>query len=170
YLRHSFDFKRMDGMSTLTKELELLDAYLYIEKTRFGDRLQVEYDIDEALDFPMPPLILQPLIENAVRHGLMARITGGTVSVSIKQQGGEAVFTITDNGVGLDANKLKGLLENNTEERGIGVWNINQRLKMIYNKELTINSDKVHGTQVTFELPVKNNKSYAKKHNKSRKK
>lgn len=160
YLRHSFDFKRMDGMSTLAKERELLDAYLYIEKTRFGDRLQVEYDIDEALDFPMPPLILQPLVENAVRHGLMARITGGTVTVSIKQRGEEAVFTITDNGVGIEADKLKGLLEQNPKDRGIGVWNINQRLQMIYNKELSISSDKNHGTQVTFVLPINNkNKS-----------
>ncbi len=142
YLRYSFDFKRMDGMSTLAKERELIDAYLYIEKIRFGNRLQVEYHIDEELDIPMPPLILQPLIENAVRHGLMARITGGTVSVSIQKQGGEVVFTITDNGVGIDPVKLKGLLEQNPMERGIGLWNINQRLKMIYIQELCINSNK----------------------------
>ncbi len=143
-------------MSTLAKERELIDAYLYIEKIRFGNRLQVEYHIDEELDIPMPPLILQPLIENAVRHGLMARITGGTVSVSIQKQGGEVVFTITDNGVGIDPVKLKGLLEQNPMERGIGLWNINQRLKMIYNQELCINSDKEYGTQVTFTLPLQN--------------
>jgi sensor histidine kinase YesM len=154
YLRRSFDFKRMDAMSTLTKELELLEAYLYIEKTRFGDRLKVEYDIDETLDLPIPPLILQPLVENAVRHGLMDNIAGGTVLISIKRQSNEAVFTIEDNGVGMDVGKVGKLLEENLKERGIGVWNINQRLKMLYNRELTVYSEKGHGTLVSFALPL----------------
>lgn len=158
YLRHSFDFKRMDAMSTLAKELELLDAYLYIEKTRFGDRLRVEYDIDETLHIPLPPLVLQPLVENAVRHGLMGNIAGGTVTISIKRCAQEAVFKITDNGVGMDSGKLGGLLVDNTKERGIGVWNINQRLKMLYNTEIIISSEKGKGTQVTFALPLNNDK------------
>lgn len=163
YLRHSFDFKRMDAMSTLSKELELLEAYLYIEKTRFGDRLKVEYDIDETLDFPIPPLILQPLVENAVRHGLMDNIAGGTVVISIKKEANEAVFTISDNGVGMDLGKLGGLLKENQKERGIGVWNINQRLKMLYNRELTVFSEKGHGTQVFFTLPLFKNEISIKK-------
>ncbi|MDF2845468.1 MAG: hypothetical protein K0R00_3894 [Herbinix sp.] len=154
YLRHSFDFKRMDAMSTLTKELELLEAYLYIEKTRFGDRLKVEYDIDETLDLSIPPLVLQPLVENAVRHGLMDNIAGGTVVISIKSKANEAVFTISDNGVGMDVGKLGGLLKEDLKERGIGVWNINQRLKMLYNRELTVFSEKGQGTQVSFSLPL----------------
>ena len=154
YLRKSFDFKRMDAMSTLTKELELLEAYLYIEKTRFGDRLKVEYDIDDTLDIPIPPLILQPLVENAVRHGLMDNISGGTVTVSIKSQAEEVVFTISDNGVGMDVGKLGGLLQENPNNRGIGVWNINQRLKMLYNIELKVISEKGCGTQVSFALPL----------------
>lgn len=154
YLRHSFDFKRMDAMSTLTKELELLEAYLYVEKTRFGNRLKVEYDIDETLDIPIPPLILQPLVENAVKHGLMDNISGGTVTISIKRQAQAAVFTITDNGVGMDVGMLGELLQENPKDRGIGVWNINQRLKMLYNIELKVISQKGYGTQVTFALPL----------------
>lgn len=154
YLRHSFDFKRMDAMSTLTKELELLEAYLYVEKTRFGERLKVEYDIDETLDIPIPPLILQPLVENAVKHGLMDNISGGTVTISIKRQAQAAVFTITDNGVGMDVGKLGELLQENPKDSGIGVWNINQRLKMLYNIELKVISQKGYGTQVTFALPL----------------
>jgi sensor histidine kinase YesM len=163
YLRHSFDFKRMDAMSTLAKERELLEAYLYIEKTRFGDRLLVEYDIDETLDLPIPPLILQPLVENAVRHGLMAKKTGGTVTISIKGLVDEAIFTITDNGIGMDAGKLIGLFTENSNERGIGVWNINQRLKRLYNTEVTIVSEKGQGTQVTFSIPF-HNKNMDRKH------
>jgi sensor histidine kinase YesM len=164
YLRHSFDFKRMDAMSTLAKELELLEAYLYIEKTRFGDRLCVEYDIDETLNLPVPPLVLQPLVENAVRHGLMGSIAGGTVTVSIKRREQEAVFKITDNGVGMDIDKLGGLLEDNTKERGIGVWNINQRLKMLYNTEIEVVSEAGSGTEVTFVLPLSNNTTRRMKH------
>ena len=154
YLRRSFDFKRMDSMSTLKKELELLEAYLYIEKTRFGDRLKVEYHIDDSLDLPIPPLILQPLVENAVRHGLMDNIAGGTVVISIQREANNAVFTISDNGVGMDEGKLGGLLKENLKDRGIGVWNINQRLKMLYSRELKVFSEKGQGTQVSFTLPL----------------
>lgn len=156
YLRRSFDFKRMDAMSTLTRELELLEAYLYIEKTRFGDRLRVEYDIEEGLSLPMPPLMLQPLVENAVRHGLMSRNAGGMVTVSIWRLEDEAVFTISDDGVGMDDAERRVLLEESPERRGgIGVWNINQRLKMLYGGGLTVYCEKGRGTSVSFRLPLR---------------
>ncbi len=167
YLRGSFDFKQMDAMSTLDKELKLLEAYLYIEKTRFGDRLNVEYDLDETLNFRIPPLILQPLVENAVIHGLLKSIAGGTVKISILRQGNEAVFTVTDNGVGMERKQLDCLLEENPKTGGIGVWNINQRLKMLYNRGLSIKSEKGKGTQVSFSLPLsreeKQKKSFFKR-------
>ncbi len=155
YLRRSFDFKGLDAMSTLAKELELVEAYLYIEKTRFGERLNIEYDIDEGLILPIPPLVLQPLVENAVRHGLMGRVNGGTVRISIKQQMNDAVFSIADNGVGMDEEKLRELLVENPKAGGIGVWNINQRLKMLYGRELKVISEKERGTKVTFSLPLR---------------
>jgi len=154
YLRRSFDFKRIDAMTTLGKEVELLEAYLYIEKTRFGDRLEVEYDIDETLNIPIPPLILQPLVENAVRHGLMNNVAGGTVTISIRRQQGEAVFTIEDNGVGIEAARISELLEEKPKSGGIGMWNINQRLKMLYNRGLTVYSVIGGGTRITFCLPL----------------
>lgn len=155
YLRRSFDFKRLDSMTTLAKEKELLDAYLYIEKIRFGDRLQVEYDIEEGLNLTLPPLVLQPLVENAVRHGLMVKTAGGTVFISIKRQGSEAVFTVRDNGVGLDGERLSRLLEENADKGGIGLWNINRRLKMLYGHGLDISSEQGKGTCVAFSLPLK---------------
>ncbi|WP_349667243.1 histidine kinase [Lacrimispora sp.] len=154
YLRRSFDFKRIDAMTTLAKEMELLEAYLYIEKTRFGDRLQVEYDIDETINLPIPHLILQPLVENAVRHGLMKAIVGGKVIISVKRQGMEAVFTIEDNGIGIEKERISGLLEEKPESGGIGIWNINQRLMMLYKKGLTIESEVGKGTRVVFGLPL----------------
>lgn len=154
YLRRSFDFKRIDAMTTLAKEMELLEAYLYIEKTRFGERLQVEYDIDETINLPIPHLILQPLVENAVRHGLMKAIVGGKVIISVKRQGLEAVFTIEDNGIGIEKERISGLLEEKPESGGIGIWNINQRLMMLYKKGLTIESEVGKGTRVVFGLPL----------------
>ncbi|WP_349671475.1 histidine kinase [Lacrimispora sp.] len=153
YLRRSFDFKRIDAMTTLAKEMELLEAYLYIEKTRFGERLQVEYDIDETIILPIPHLILQPLVENAVRHGLMKAIIGGKVIITVKRQGTEAVFTIEDNGIGIEKERISGLLEEKPESGGIGIWNINQRLMMLYKKGLTIESEVGKGTRVIFGLP-----------------
>lgn len=158
FLRRSFDFKKMDAMSTLSKELELLETYLYIEKTRFGDRLQVEYDLAEELELLIPPLILQPLVENAVRHGLMDNIAGGLVTISIQRQGDEAVFTITDNGVGMDTERLEEILKEQPSAGGIAVWNINQRLKLLYGRELMINSHMGQGTRVSFRLPLKEGK------------
>ncbi len=76
------------------------------------------------------------------------------MTISIKRQAQGAVFTITDNGVGMDMGKLGELLQENPKDRGIGVWNINQRLKMLYNIELKVISQKGHGTQVTFTLPL----------------
>ncbi len=113
YLRRSFDFKRLDSMTTLDRELELLDAYLYIEKIRFGERLQMEYDIEEGLSLSLPPLILQPLVENAVRHGLLKRAEGGTVSISIRSEGDTAIISIIDNGIGMEQRVLEQLLEEN---------------------------------------------------------
>lgn len=158
YLRRSFDFKRIDAMTTLAKELELLEAYLYIEKTRFGDRLQVNYDIDETVKLSLPPLILQPLVENAVRHGLMNTIAGGTVTISIQCQNEEAIFSIEDNGIGIDAGRISELLEEKPKAGGIGMWNINQRLMMLYQRGLTVKSEIGTGTKITFCLPLKDGK------------
>ena len=88
----------------------------------------------------------------------MAKIVGGTVKISIKRQDEKVVFTIKDDGVGMDEIKSKELLTVTTKERGIGIWNINQRLKMMYNTELKVISEKGNGTQVSFELPVNNKK------------
>ncbi|MBS5959249.1 MAG: hypothetical protein KIC73_20380, partial [Clostridiales bacterium] len=114
----------------------------------------VEYDIDETLNIPIPPLILQPLVENAVRHGLMNHVLGGTVTISIKRRKEEAVFTIEDNGVGIEAVRISELLEEKPKSGGIGMWNINQRLKMLYNRGLTVCSEIGRGTRISFSLPL----------------
>ncbi len=154
YIRNSFDFKKLDSLVTIEKELELLKAYLNIEKARFGARLNVEYDIDEYLNILIPPLILQPLVENAVRHGLMSNLQGGTVKITIKKLTGSVSFIVEDNGSGISRAKLEEILGSNVETKGVGIWNINQRLKLLYGKGIQFESREGAGTRVSFHIPV----------------
>jgi sensor histidine kinase YesM len=153
YLRGSFDFKTLDSLTTVKKETELLEAYLNIEKVRFGKRLNVEYDIDESINIPIPSLILQPLVENAVRHGLMSSVGGGTVKISIKKERADVVFSIEDDGIGMEPSQVKRLLVQAPDENGVGLWNINQRLRLIYGRELEVWSERESGTRVSFRIP-----------------
>ncbi len=154
YIRNSFDFKKLDSLVTIEKEFELLKAYLNIEKARFGTRLNVEYDIDENLNILIPPLILQPLVENAVRHGLMSNLQGGTVKITIKKMDGTASFIVEDNGSGISRAKLEEILASNVETKGVGIWNINQRLKLLYGKGIQFESREGAGTRASFHIPL----------------
>ena len=86
---------------TLKDELDFLQKYLEIERTRFGDRLQVHIDIDpDTLDAAVPNLLLQPLVENAIRHGIAPKIGGGRVDISARREGDDLCLVVRDNGVG----------------------------------------------------------------------
>ncbi|TVX97574.1 hypothetical protein FPZ49_34955 [Paenibacillus cremeus] len=154
YLRSGFDFKQMDSFTTLENELELVKAYINIEQARFGDRLGVEYDVDASLGIPIPPLILQPLVENAVRHGLMSGPQGGTVKITIKQGADNFIrFIIEDNGCGMSERKCNEILKPNEAKKGIGLWNINQRFQLLYGTSIRVESAEGQGTKISFELP-----------------
>ncbi|MCY9665699.1 ATP-binding protein [Paenibacillus alginolyticus] len=155
-LRSGFDFKQMETMTTLDNELELVKAYLNIEQARFGARLCVEYDVNADLDIRIPPLILQPLVENAVRHGLMSNVRGGTVKITIIQKEASASvnFTVEDNGCGMSDQKQQEILQEDTTNRGIGLRNISQRLKHLYGESICIESAEAKGTKIYFEIPV----------------
>ncbi|MDF2986188.1 MAG: hypothetical protein K0R50_1698 [Eubacterium sp.] len=154
YIRNSFDFKKLDSLVTVEKELELLKAYLTIEKARFGTRLNVEYDIDKNLNILIPPLILQPLVENAVRHGLMSNLQGGMVKITVKKMAGTVSFIVEDNGSGISRTKLEEILASNVETKGVGIWNINQRLKLLYGNGIHFESREGAGTRVSFHIPL----------------
>lgn len=156
YLRSSFDFKQLDSLTTIEKELELLNAYINIEKTRFGTRLVVEYDVDATLlDHRIPPLILQPLVENAIRHGLMSSLRGGTVQISVNQKEDAVVsFAVVDNGCGMSEQKREEILKPGMNKKGVGLGNINQRLKLLYGSCICIESAEGKGTRVFFDIPV----------------
>ena len=155
YLRSSFDFKQLDSLTTLESELELVNAYLTIEQARFGARLQVKYDVNANTDIQIPPLILQPLVENAIRHGLMSHLRGGTVIISVKEVGNSVIrFVVEDNGSGMSEQKLEEVMRLDKEKRGVGLWNISQRIKLMYGKSILIQSVEDIGTKVSFDIPI----------------
>ena len=139
---------------SLGEEIKLIENYLDIEKTRFEERLRVKIKIPKGLEkVRVPSLILQPLVENAVKHGISEAKSGGEVRISaeLKVEKGEAFLylDVSDTGVGFDGKKLNA--------DGIGLENIRQRLRFYYGKmaQLTIASNLQKGTCASIKLPVK---------------
>jgi signal transduction histidine kinase/DNA-binding NarL/FixJ family response regulator len=155
YLRNTFEFRDIDRLVLLEKELNVVSAYLEIEKARFGDRLQVQTDVDaEALHAFVPPFILQPLVENAVRHGIQKKIEGGAVTISVKMKGPDIQVTIRDTGVGMTVEQVNRLLSDGGSSR-VGLRNIQLRLKKMYGETVVITSGQDQGTEVSFTITVK---------------
>lgn len=153
YLRGSFDFKNRDRLVTLRKELELVEAYLFIEKARFGDRLRVIYVVDESVDCLLPPLVIQPLVENAVLHGLSGRKKGGTVEIAVRDEKDSVIITVDDDGVGIDEDLYTKLFEDSTGGNvGVALKNIQRRLIRMYGHGLKIERKAVGGTRVTIRI------------------
>jgi diguanylate cyclase (GGDEF)-like protein len=155
YLRGSFDFKNRDKLVTLHKELEFVEAYLFIEKVRFGKRLQIVYDIDDNIDCMLPPLIIQPLVENSVQHGLADRKHGGTVKIAAYSEKSFIVISVEDDGVGIPES-LYGKLLSDEESKSVALKNINQRLIRIYGHGLEIGGRIGGGTKMTIRIPTEN--------------
>ncbi|WP_339801374.1 ATP-binding protein [Paenibacillus sp. FSL R5-0744] len=154
YLRLSFNFLNAEPMIPIEHELELVRAYLYIEKERFEDRMTINWDLTENLHFQLPPLTIQPLVENAVRHGILSRSKGGTLSISIKELADDIEITIADNGKGMTSEQLQQLLSSQSNvTRGIGFLNTHKRLLRVYAKGLQIKSKEGLGTSVSFIIP-----------------
>jgi len=137
---------------TLREELEAVDEYLDIERIRFGPTLTVEKIIDEdSLDTVVPSMILQPLVENSIKHGLSRKIGGGCVTIRATRVAGHAVIEVADNGVGIPEDRLAS-----SKQHGIGLSNVNERLKVIYgaNHELKLKSVAGQGTLARIEIPA----------------
>ncbi|GAA3401383.1 ATP-binding protein [Paenibacillus hodogayensis] len=156
YLRNSFDFKQLDAMTTLESELELVKSYVAIEQARFGPRLQVEYEVDANPHLLIPPLIIQPLVENAIRHGVRAHSKGGKVTISVKEQvDGMVALCIEDDGRGMSDSKLHAVLNPDNAAKGIGLWNITRRLRLLYGTDMRIASKEGQGTCIEIVIPAK---------------
>lgn len=156
YLRASFDFANLERLVPLRKELELVRAYLYIEKERFGDRLQVEWETDVRLELLVPPLSVQPLVENAVRHGLLRHIRGGTVRIRVRDLGNGAEISVEDNGIGMAPETQRRALSPEEPlgiKSGVGLANTDRRLKQLFGNGLQFQSAPGQGTIVSFVVP-----------------
>jgi two-component system LytT family sensor kinase len=138
--------------ASLKQELDFIDDYLDIEVVRFGkDKLQIRKEIDpDTLDLVVPSMILQPLIENATRHGIGPKIEGGTITLRSRRQGGRLTVEVIDDGMGFpDDRRLESL------DSGIGIRNVRERLKALYGQEFTfvIDSAPGKGTAIRLEIP-----------------
>lgn len=153
YLRHSFDFKNLDMFVPLDKEINLVKSYLEIERARFGEELAVEFFIDPGIHTDIPPLSIQPLVENSIRHGLRKKGGRGSVTISIQPARENVTVTVTDNGRGIPAGKLDTILVPDNLS-GVGLRNIHSRLNRLYGKGLSIRSKVDQGTVVSFEIPL----------------
>jgi len=135
---------------TLEDELEIADAYLDIERARFGDRLSVDFVVGEgALQRIVPTLILQPLIENAVRHGVSQKVGGGTVSIEADIDGGDLRVVVRDTGVGMPDGVAAAL------SAGVGLRNVHDRLVHLYGEQYAprIDSHPGRGTSIVVRVP-----------------
>lgn len=154
YLRRSFDANNTESLILVKNELDLTRSYLYIEQARFGNRLKIKWEIKEELDFYIPPLTIQPLVENAVRHGVLKQLNGGTVTLRITEHDFHFRIEILDEGVGMDQDKIHELLDEQPHHlNGIGVANTNKRLRKLYGKGLQIESEPGIGSAVWFQVP-----------------
>ena len=165
YYRHSLNNESV--FINFRQEIKHIQAYVNIEMARFGERLKVTYNLPEYLDFNLPCLILQPLVENAIRHGVLPRESGGTVEIGAAPHGQNVRLYVYDNGVGIPKEKLSRLLleeetataneEEGTEERkSVGLQNVNKRLLAYYGESsgLQITSSENAWTMVFFEIPL----------------
>lgn len=152
YMRHSFDFKNLETYIAFEEELEFVKAYVRIEQARFKDRLNMIYEIDDTEGMIMPPLLLQPLVENAIRHGIRKNETGRTVILRVKNMQENYLIEIEDDGAGMTPERLEAIHQEKGGS-GVGLANIQKRLKMLYGTQLFIESRQGKGTKVVIILP-----------------
>jgi two-component system LytT family sensor kinase len=143
--------RKHDNFSSLREELSFVEDYLSIEVVRFGDKLKFHKDVEPAaLDMQLPSMLLQPLIENCIKHGLSSKIEGGSITFRARVVEGRLHLLVEDDGVGIAEAEMATLLE-----RGIGVSNVNERLKVLFGADyrMWIDSKPGQGTRIEIEVP-----------------
>jgi two-component system LytT family sensor kinase len=143
--------RKAENYSPLQEEIAFIDDYLAIEMVRFGEKLKFQKEIEPAtLSRLVPSMILQPIIENSIRHGLGVKVDGGTVRLRTWMEGTRLNISIEDDGVGINEEKLDTLFES-----GIGVSNVNERLRVLYGAgyRIAVDSAPGRGTKTRIELP-----------------
>ncbi|WP_407668707.1 hybrid sensor histidine kinase/response regulator [Paenibacillus bouchesdurhonensis] len=153
FLRNKFSFQNMDGLVPIEEELSLVRSYLYIEKVRFDERLEVIWEVDDYEELKVPFLSIQPLVENAIIHGIMKRAHGGKIYIRISLYEKHAEITVEDDGIGMDETQMQRILQRKADRNsGVGLINTNQRLKRHFGTGLQIKSTLGAGTKVAFQI------------------
>jgi LytS/YehU family sensor histidine kinase len=154
FLRYSLD-RRPHELAPLSAELDAQRKYLEIEQTRFGDKLRVNFDIEPGLEaVKLPSLILQPILENAIKYAITPSADGGCIELSARREGGLLRVRIDDDGPGLEPDTRRG-------RRGVGLANARERLTLVYGEHagLSVENRVPHGCRVEIWLPLEEEKS-----------
>ena len=146
YLRANLSSISETGLTSFENELKHIETYLSLEKMRFDERLNVVLDI-QVKDFPVPPLSIQPLVENAVKHGVLKKIEGGTICIKTYEDESAYFVEISDDGIGFDVNDPKY-----KDKEHVGLNNVKYRLSTMCRGELTINSVLDKGTTMVVKF------------------
>ncbi len=150
-----YSFRSHGRYTTLAEELKSIEQYLLLEQARFGDRLQVKLRVDpEVLGVKIPFLCIQPLVENAVQHGLEGRPEGGTIALSARDRGAECRITIEDDGVGNDPAVIRRSLAGEPGDH-VGLANVDERLRTAFGDDygLVVETGPMAGTLVSMRVP-----------------
>jgi LytS/YehU family sensor histidine kinase len=147
YLRKNIDSLNSEEPIPFDQEMEHVECYLKIEKARFGEQLNVIYAV-QCKNFSIPPLTIQPLVENAVKHGITRKANGGTIRISTFEEEENYVIEIIDDGVGFDVEAFEA-----NKKGHIGLENVRSRVRRMCKGNVTVKSTEGIGTRVTIEIP-----------------
>jgi two-component system, LytTR family, sensor kinase len=151
-----YSFRRHGNFTTLAEELRSIDRYLTLERARFGDRLQVTVRVaPEVLPVAVPYLCLQPLVENAVRHGLEGRAGPGRITILAEDAGADCTISVEDDGIGADPEQIRRAMVGEGDSDSIGVGNVDERLRQVFGDEygLVVETGPGLGTKVSMRVP-----------------
>lgn len=152
---------------TIEKEMQHAKSYLKIQNFRYKNQFTYSFDVDEeCLNYLCNKITLQPIIENAIYHGIDRMVDEGKINIGIHQKGDRIIFTVEDNGVGMTEEQCEEILHKDASDRvGIGIKNVNDRIKIYFGEEygLTIQSELDEGTRVTISMPKITENDYGEK-------
>ncbi|MCM0620739.1 sensor histidine kinase [Nocardioides bruguierae] len=151
-----YSFRKHGEFTTLSEELRSIEQYLLLEQARFGDRLAVTLVVaPEVLPVVIPFLCVQPLVENAVRHGLEGQPEGGRIRISARDAGLDCVIEVDDDGAGEDPERIARVLAGDHENDSVGLGNVDARLRATYGEEygLVVETARGAGTRVIVRVP-----------------
>ncbi|MEL0657514.1 LytS/YhcK type 5TM receptor domain-containing protein [Psychromonas arctica] len=144
-----FNLEKGNELIDIQEEIQQVQDYVAIEQARFGNKLTVIFDID-PVHIKIPSLLIQPLVENAIQHGIVPSRTPGTVTISVKQQEETVKVTVTDTGVGIKTEVIERIYKGSMGSHHIGMVNVHQRVGLLYGSGLTIQRQDI-GTSVSFD-------------------